>query len=81
MVISMIAIGMLMSVYDESIRQQKIANITPEDRRNDLRMVNARGSNSEKYTLMNAKQRFLVLMSLILLLAFLIILRLFWSRR
>jgi len=43
MVISMIAIGMLMSVYDESIRQQKIANITPEDRRNDLRMVNARG--------------------------------------
>lgn len=43
MVISMIAIGMLMSVYDESIRQQKIANITPEDRRNDLRMVNAGG--------------------------------------
>ena len=39
---------------------------------------NARGENSEKYTLMNAKQRFLVLMSLILLLAFLIILRLFW---
>lgn len=36
------------------------------------------GSNSEKYTLMNAKQRFLVLMSLILLLVFLIILRLFW---
>lgn len=32
----------------------------------------------KKYTLMNAKQRFLVLMSLILLLVFLIILRLFW---
>ena len=42
MVISMAAIGLLLSVYDEEERLQKLEAEPPEKRRSDLRVVGSR---------------------------------------
>ena len=42
MIISMAAIGLLLSVYDEEEKQQLLDAEPPEKRRNDLRVVGSR---------------------------------------
>lgn len=43
MIISMVAIGLLLSVYDEEVRKREMDAISPETRRNNLHLVKNRG--------------------------------------